>query len=397
MVDGHFGPLPLTSEPLSNDRRLTFNEIVAANTITAAEIAATTITAAEIVSGTITTTQIATDTILADNIAAGAITASEIAAGVITASHITAGTITATEIAAGTITTTEIATDTIVAGNIAANAVGASEIATGSIVAGHIAAGTITADKITVTDLAALSANMGALSVNGTITMSGSGIFRTAASGTRLEITQTAGDRLSFYDATQTVGYIGANTGYLAVRATGGTSNANLFLGAGASSGDIYAESDFLPDDNNKSLGNATYSWGGIYGYNVYDEAGVKRWDLSGSITLAGQILYAVSATKTIASGAITITQFGTIVDTEGAAGSDNLDTINVTDANNQEVLLKTATGSRTVVVRDAGVSGGNIQLAGSAAFSMSSSNDILKLWYRASQATWFEISRSSN
>ena len=94
---------------------------------------------------------IQTDTITASQIAANAITASELAAGSVTAADIAADTITATEIAASAITATEIA------------------------------AGAVTAAKISVTDLAAVSANMGALTVNNTLTMSTGGVLKSGA------------------------------------------------------------------------------------------------------------------------------------------------------------------------------------------------------------------------
>lgn len=70
----------------------------------------------------------------------------------ITGGNIQTGTVTATQIASGTITSTQIAAGTIVAGNIAAN--------------------TITADKLNVTSLSAITATMGALTVNADLTMS---------------------------------------------------------------------------------------------------------------------------------------------------------------------------------------------------------------------------------
>jgi predicted phage tail protein len=89
------------------------------------------------------------------DILANTITASQIAANTITASQIAGGTITATEIAAGTITATEIATETITA----------TELATDSV----------TAAKINVTDLAAVSATMGTLTISSALTMNTGG------------------------------------------------------------------------------------------------------------------------------------------------------------------------------------------------------------------------------
>lgn len=49
------------------------------------------------------------------------------------------------------------------------------QINAASILVGNLAAGSVTASKISVTDLAAINANMGALNINGLLTMSGAG------------------------------------------------------------------------------------------------------------------------------------------------------------------------------------------------------------------------------
>jgi hypothetical protein len=133
----------------------------------------TAINGANITTGSITATQIAADTITGAKIAAGTITASEIAADTITASLIAAGTITATEIATGTITATQIAAGTITAAKIAA----------GTITSTQLAADSVTATQINVSDLASVSATMGTLTVNSTLTVSGAGAIGMGATG----------------------------------------------------------------------------------------------------------------------------------------------------------------------------------------------------------------------
>jgi len=89
-------------------------------------------------------------TITAGNIVAGTITGNEIAANTITGAHIVAGSIDAsTIIASGSITT--------------------PLLAAGAVTTDKIAAGAVTADKITVTQLSAITADMGSITA-GTIT-----------------------------------------------------------------------------------------------------------------------------------------------------------------------------------------------------------------------------------
>jgi hypothetical protein len=99
--------------------------------------------------------------ITSDYIAANAVIAGKIAAGAVSANEIAANTITAGQIAANTITSNEIAANTITAAEIAANTITASEIAANTITAGEIQAGAIGATEISVTNLAAISADLG--------------------------------------------------------------------------------------------------------------------------------------------------------------------------------------------------------------------------------------------
>ena len=83
--------------------------------------------------------------------------------------------ITADQIAAGTITANEIAANTITANEIAANTITANEIAAGTITSSEISAGAVTADKISVTNLAAISADLGVVNIGGA--SNGSGVL----------------------------------------------------------------------------------------------------------------------------------------------------------------------------------------------------------------------------
>lgn len=92
--------------------------------------------------------------------------------------------------------------------------------------------------------------------------------------------------------------------------------------------------------------------------------------------------------THTIAAGVITCTGAVDIaVDTEGAAASDDLDTINGTVAG-QLVILRAVSSARTVVVKD---STGNIRLAGD--FSLDNSDDRIVL--RSDGTNLRELARS--
>jgi hypothetical protein len=158
---------------------------IAANAITATELSAGAVTTAKLAAGAVTANEIAAGAITTGKLAAGAVTANEIAANTITAGQIATGAINADEIAAGAVTTSklaagavtanEIAANTITAGKIAAATITATELATNSVTADKISAGAVTAAKINVTNLAAMSANTGSLSVNGTLTLGTSG------------------------------------------------------------------------------------------------------------------------------------------------------------------------------------------------------------------------------
>jgi len=107
--------------------------------------------------------------------------------------------------------------------------------------------------------------------------------------------------------------------------------------------------------------------------------------------TSSGFTVLGTSSVVTIATGAITVTESYHEVDTEGAAATDDLDTISVTDIQNGTILvLQPASGSRTVVVKDGT---GNLRIAGD--FSMDGNHDTITLIKDTS--SWYELSRSDN
>ncbi|KKL44725.1 hypothetical protein LCGC14_2362800 [marine sediment metagenome] len=98
------------------------------------------------------------------------------------------------------------------------------------------------------------------------------------------------------------------------------------------------------------------------------------------------------------AAGAIDITRSNHIVDTFGAAATDNLDNINAAPGrvllDGMHFYLRAADGAHTIVARD-GV--GNVQLAGGVNFSLDSTLDILHLFYDGVNGVWIELSRANN
>lgn len=90
--------------------------------------------------------------------------------------------------------------------------------------------------------------------------------------------------------------------------------------------------------------------------------------------------------TVTISSGVIEAFAEGHFIDTEGAAASDDLDTING-GRDGDRIIIRAADSARTVVVKDAT---GNLQL--NSDFSMDNAQDSILL--EKSGSTWFEISR---
>lgn len=93
--------------------------------------------------------------------------------------------------------------------------------------------------------------------------------------------------------------------------------------------------------------------------------------------------------TLVIASGALAATATFHLVDTEGAASTDDLATING-GTTGQRLVLTAASDARTIVLKDGT---GNLALAGD--FSLTHTEDTIELI--AVGNNWFELSRSDN
>ncbi len=106
--------------------------------------------------------------------------------------------------------------------------------------------------------------------------------------------------------------------------------------------------------------------------------------------TFSGAII--ISRTSvTIATGAVTASGSMIVVDTEGAAASDDLDTING-GATGQILIVQTANTARDVVVKHGT---GNIFLSGRADRTLSGTRDKLMLVYTSPE--WHELSFGDN
>lgn len=93
----------------------------------------------------------------------------------------------------------------------------------------------------------------------------------------------------------------------------------------------------------------------------------------------------------TISAGVITVTQTHTKIETEGAAATDDLDTING-GTDGDIIILRATNAAHTVVVKDGT---GNIFTAGD--FSLTAQSDTIMLLCAGAGGNWFELSRSDN
>lgn len=109
----------------------------------------------------------------------------------------------------------------------------------------------------------------------------------------------------------------------------------------------------------------------------------------TGDVTGVGWLTLLSPVTLTIASGVVTPTQSYHAIDTEAAAATDDVDTINGAPGGSL-LLLKSLSNLRTVVLKDGT---GNLHLAGD--FAMNSNRDSIALVSGGS--IWIEISRSDN
>jgi hypothetical protein len=121
----------------------------------------------------------------------------------------------------------------------------------------------------------------------------------------------------------------------------------------------------------------------------VFNVRGDGLATFSNGITVSGGITnFGSFVNQDISGGAITATSSTHKVDTEGGAGTDDLDTING-GTDGSLLILMANNSARTVVVKD----GTNLRLAGD--FSLDDVEDTITLIKQGS--TWKEVSRSNN
>lgn len=116
---------------------------------------------------------------------------------------------------------------------------------------------------------------------------------------------------------------------------------------------------------------------------------------LSDDVTV-GKFMKRTKTTATIASGAITAASSWMQIDTEGAASTDNLDTISGGE-DGAEIILRTISSSRDVVVRHLGGGTGNIRLSGATDYTLPNTSSTLTLLYDSGLSLWVETARSAN
>jgi hypothetical protein len=93
----------------------------------------------------------------------------------------------------------------------------------------------------------------------------------------------------------------------------------------------------------------------------------------------------------TIASGVVEVSRSYHVVDTESAAASDDLATING-GTDGMRLVIRAADDGRTVVVKDGT---GNIQCTGD--FSLNNTQDTIELIYDATLSAWLELGRTDS
>lgn len=145
-------------------------------------------------------------------------------------------------------------------------------------------------------------------------------------------------------------------------------------------------------------------SGGGLYAGAASDvqfyRSGANVWRTPDSLTVDGNFIASGNAsvaglfnlprsTLTISGGIVTVTQSCHLIDTEGGAATDNLDTING-GTDGDILILRSANAARDTTVKDGT---GNLNIAGD--FTFTTPTDVIMLIYNG--ATWFEISRSDN
>lgn len=204
-----------------------------------------------------------------------------------------------------------ITTGSISATQIAAHAITANEIAASTITANEIAAATITAAKMNVSQLSAISADLGTITA-GTVT--GALIQTSSSSYTGVKMSSgiggiaVYGQNFNLYDTSGTLyGYVGGYGGYYNIYAN----NRNILIDAGGAT--IHCNSNVAPLSHaGAQLGYYNYAWANVYALNFafnnsqyfntngsYIQSN-SDFRVSGSIALTGNMVFENYASLTI-------------------------------------------------------------------------------------------------
>lgn len=114
---------------------------------------------------------------------------------------------------------------------------------------------------------------------------------------------------------------------------------------------------------------------------------------LAKSISDAGNLNFASATTLTISSGGVTATQNYHLITTEGAAASDDLDTISGGVAG-MVVFMKTSDSTKDVIIKH---NTGNILCSGSADLTLSTNYDLAIMIYDGTLSKWVALALTAS
>jgi len=145
----------------------------------------------------------------------------------ISATQISTGTLAAGVVYAGSLNANQISTGTIASNIVYAGTVNATQINAGTLTAGVVYAGDIAASQITAGTISATITITSPTITGATIT---GGTIRTAASGTRIELTTSNSNRIDFWGSGTAQGAISVNDYRMFVYAPGSSFGAGAVL-----------------------------------------------------------------------------------------------------------------------------------------------------------------------
>lgn len=262
---------------------------LSAGAVTAGKVATNTLTAAQIAASAIGTDELAANSVIAGKVGASAITANELAANSVGAAQLVAGAVQAGKIAAGAVTAATVAAGAITAGSLAVNAVTAGAIQAGSVTGSKFASEISISNRFIAGNPTGTRGEMngggfeawaGSLQTFDVDASTGNvmmlGAYKTAASGTRIELGGSNGaDVIRLYQG-NVYGEIFADP------APGGT--AGVFMaGSGTNRGKVVAypgeaATSWVAGTDSRSaiscLADATNIWGGNIQLEARDQWG---------------------------------------------------------------------------------------------------------------------------